>query len=261
MKVSEYLIDNIAPKLINYGTGNDLVGLFNKFGFKDVYSYENGGLPDIGKKNGHRPSKTEYVKNRLKQMSERGDGSLRDLLNIVINKSPEIIESIKALLNDEGYLIEEIDGSYVVQGGVIVKIQPVINEAHFQGIQSRILSALDNAKISIWVVSAWLTNKRLHAKLLEKQAEGLDVRVAIFDDAISAKYGVDITEFKNHYFLKGTKGGTMHHKFCVIDNQIVITGSYNWSNNAEFNNDENITVEYNLEQATKYALEFKRIIK
>ena len=29
MKLSEYTIDNIAPHIINYGTGKDLVNLFN----------------------------------------------------------------------------------------------------------------------------------------------------------------------------------------------------------------------------------------
>jgi len=261
MKVTEYLIDNISPHIIGYGTGNELVKLFNQFGFKDIYSYDNGGLPDIGKKNGQRPSKTEYVKNRLNQISIRNDGSLRELLNVVINKTPDIIDNIQEFLNDEGYVIEQNDGVYNVQGGVIVKVKPVINEAHFQEIQNRILTALDKAKISIWVVSAWLTNETLYAKLLDKQHEGLDVRVAIFDDAINAKYGVDITKFHGHYFLKGTRGGTMHHKFCVIDNQVVITGSYNWSNNAEFRNDENVTVEYNPEQATKYSLEYNRLMK
>ncbi|MBN3583384.1 hypothetical protein JYB64_13380 [Algoriphagus aestuarii] len=34
-----------------------------------------------------------------------------------------------------------------------------------------------------------------------------------------------------------------------MDNQIVITGSYNWSDNVEFKNDENITVENDPKQA------------
>ena len=261
MKVSKYLIENISSHLIGYGSGNDLVKLFNQFGFKDIYSYDNGGLPDIGKKNGQRPSKTEYVKDRLNQLSNRNDDSLREVLNIIINKLPAIINNIQSFLNDEGYIIEENNGEYNIQGGVITKAKPVVNEAYFQEIQNRILKALDNAKISIWVVSAWLTNKTLYTKLLEKQDEGLDVKVAIFDDAINSKYGVDITKFHNHYFLKGTRGGTMHHKFCVIDNQVVITGSYNWSNNAEFRNDENVTVEHNPEQATNYSLEYKRLTK
>ncbi|PZV75492.1 phospholipase D-like protein [Algoriphagus aquaeductus] len=261
MKVTEYFIDNISPHIIGYGKGKDLVKLFNQFGFKDIYSSDKGGLPYIGKKNGQPPSKTEYVKDRLNRLSSKNDGSLRDLLNIVINKMPEIIDNIQGLLNDEGYVIEQNDGTYNIQGGVIMKAKPVINEAHFQEIQNRILTALDKAKISIWVVYAWLTNKTLYAKLLDKQNEGLDVRVAIFDDSINAKYGVDITMFHNHYFLKGTKGGIMHHKFCVIDNQVVITGSYNWSNNAEFRNDENVTVEHNPEQATNYSLEYRRLVK
>lgn len=33
----------------------------------------------------------------------------------------------------------------------------------------------------------------------------------------------------------------MHHKFCIIDQKIVITGSYNWTKQAR-NNEENITV-------------------
>jgi len=51
----------------------------------------------------------------------------------------------------------------------------------------------------------------------------------------------------------------MHDKFCVIDNQIVITGSYNWSNNAEFKNDENVTIENDPDQATRYSEEFRRL--
>ena len=51
----------------------------------------------------------------------------------------------------------------------------------------------------------------------------------------------------------------MHDKFCVIDNQVVITGSYNWTTNAEFKNDENITVQKDPEQATIYTLEYKRL--
>jgi len=140
MKVSKYLIENISSHLIGYGSGNDLVKLFNQFGFKDIYSYDNGGLPDIGKKNGQRPSKTEYVKDRLNQLSNRNDDSLREVLNIIINKLPAIIDNIQGFLNDEGYVIEENNGVYNIQGGVIVKAKPVVNEAHLS-------SALGHLKI------------------------------------------------------------------------------------------------------------------
>ncbi len=42
--------------------------------------------------------------------------------------------------------------------------------------------------------------------------------------------------------IRDTHSGLMHNKFVIIDRKIVITGSYNWSNNATFRNDENIVV-------------------
>jgi phosphatidylserine/phosphatidylglycerophosphate/cardiolipin synthase-like enzyme len=53
----------------------------------------------------------------------------------------------------------------------------------------------------------------------------------------------------------------MHDKFCVIDNQVVVTGSYNWTNNAEFRNDENITIEHDQAQATRFSVEYRRLTK
>lgn len=259
MKISEYSIANISPQIINFGTGNDLVKLFNQFGFKDLYSYDNGGLPDIGKKNGQRPSKTEYVKDRLNQMSMRSDGSLRDCLNIVINKIPEIIQEISKFINEEGYLIEEVNGSFVVQGGIVIKTKPIVNEAHFQDIQNKILAALDGAQVSIRVIMAWFTNEVLFDKLLEKHNQGVDVEISIYDDGVNKKHGVDITKLPHKRIKRGKRGGLMHDKFCVIDNQIVLTGSYNWTDNAEFRNDENITVEHDQTQATKFSVEYRRL--
>lgn len=37
-------------------------------------------------------------------------------------------------------------------------------------------------------------------------------------------------------------GGLFHHKFAIIDNEKVITGSFNWSNNAQDDNWENLNV-------------------
>ena len=37
----------------------------------------------------------------------------------------------------------------------------------------------------------------------------------------------------------------MHHKFCIIDNRIVMTGSFNWTRHAADQNYENITITTN----------------
>jgi phosphatidylserine/phosphatidylglycerophosphate/cardiolipin synthase-like enzyme len=51
----------------------------------------------------------------------------------------------------------------------------------------------------------------------------------------------------------------MHHKVIVIDGEIVITGSYNFSRNAQEYNDENVLVLHNAVVASQFLIEFERI--
>ncbi len=258
MKISPYAIEQLVKYFINGRTGKELVTIFNKYGFRD--KYDDLGLPDIGKKNGQRPSKTQYIEHHLNLMSEKND--LREILTNVFNtleKSDVILGELNGILNPEKYGIIKSNHDYVIQGGIVDNRRPVVNEAHFQDIQNKILAALDLAQVSIRVVMAWFTNETLFNKLLEKAKEGIDVQIAIFDDGINKKHGVEISKLPHFLIKRGQRGGLMHNKFCVVDNQVVITGSYNWSDNAEFRNDENVTVEMDPAQATKYSVEFRRL--
>ena len=51
----------------------------------------------------------------------------------------------------------------------------------------------------------------------------------------------------------------MHHKVFIIDELIVVTGSYNFSRSAEERNDENTLVLHNPEIAALYLDEFNRV--
>ena len=157
--------------------------------------------------------------------------------------------------------MSEVEDRLIIQGGVIDNRQPVVNQAHFNEIQDQILAELDKAEVSIWVVIAWFTNDVLFNKLLEKLKNGVDVRVAMFDDGVNRKHGVDISQLPHTLIKRGQRGGLMHDKFCVIDNQVVITGSYNWTTNAEFRNDENITIEHDPKQATRFSVEYIKLIR
>ena len=63
--------------------------------------------------------------------------------------------------------------------------------------------------------------------------------------------GIDVRLDGNPY--------SMHHKVIIIDNQIVITGSYNFSNSAKTRNDENTLVIHSPEIAALYKEEFNRV--
>ncbi len=265
MNLSHFAIKSIVPFITGdefppYRNGPKLVELFNKYGSRDVY--DGKGLPKLDKANSNRPARKQYVERRLLELS--GKHELRQLLEEVMNGSDnkkEIVSKVNNILNPEKYGITELDGTYSIQGGIIDKSLPARNEAHFKDIENQILSTLNNARVSIRLVMAWFTNETLFKKLLSKHNDGIDVQLAIYDDGINKKHGVNFSELPNTRINRSTKGGIMHDKFCVIDNQIVITGSYNWTNNAEFKNDENITIEKDPEQASRYSEEFRRLTK
>lgn len=63
-----------------------------------------------------------------------------------------------------------------------------------------------------------------------------------------------------HKAVKAERKGIMHYKFCVIDNNVTIHGSYNWPTNAETKNDEEVSVHINdANIASQYTKEFNRI--
>ena len=56
-----------------------------------------------------------------------------------------------------------------------------------------------------------------------------------------------------------SKGDLLHHKFGVVDQKTVITGSHNWSEAANSHNDETLLVIYNPVVAAHYVREFERL--
>ncbi|MHC0066092.1 DUF655 domain-containing protein [Nostoc sp. UIC 10890] len=77
------------------------------------------------------------------------------------------------------------------------------------------------------------------------------------------KYEVDNHPWANPITTVGVpvlpKGDLLHHKFGVIDSTTVITGSHNWSDAANYGNDETIVVIENPIIAAHYVREFARL--
>lgn len=110
-----------------------------------------------------------------------------------------------------------------------------------KNIQNVIQKELFKATQSIRIAVAWFTNNLLFQPLLMKLALGVKVEIIINMDDInySQDNELDFDDFVN-------KGGVLrwndskkllHDKFCVIDDNVVISGSYNWTNKAEYNNE------------------------
>lgn len=77
------------------------------------------------------------------------------------------------------------------------------------------------------------------------------------------KNEIDNRPWKNAIATVGVpqlpKGDLLHHKFGILDQQTVITGSHNWSAVANSGNDETLLVIHNPTVAAHYVREFDRL--
>lgn len=133
----------------------------------------------------------------------------------------------------------------------------------FQNIQKEILHELFHAEKSIKLAVAWFTSDNLFQALLLKQKTGVKVELIINDDDINRNRhdSLDFSLLQNYGGIIHwiPRGRLMHQKFCIIDERTVINGSYNWTNKAEYNN-ENISIyENEIEIVHDFNQEFKRL--
>jgi len=121
-------------------------------------------------------------------------------------------------------------------------------KAHFSDIRKVIIDHLSGDQLEIAAAVAWFTDRDIFEVLCKKARLGVKVSVVLIGDEINQGAGrLNFTKLQNLggqvvFLAPGSATEPiMHHKFCVVDRNTVITGSYNWSQKAR-SNDENITV-------------------
>jgi len=124
------------------------------------------------------------------------------------------------------------------------------------------------AKVIEWIVKA---NYTLHIliysftldsvsdALVDAQNRGIEVKV-VFEKS-------QIQSYSEYWKLKNagvpvrndTNSKSMHHKVMIVDGVVVLTGSFNWSQNGQDNNNENLMIIDGEDVASRYSEEFQNI--
>lgn len=133
-------------------------------------------------------------------------------------------------------------------------------EVVFENIEARILKEIKDAHYSIFVSVAWFTNKKLFDALLEKAKTNCYVSIIIQLDEINSQCGIDYGQIqigRSECLQISKDSELLHDKFCVIDFQKVITGSYNWTYKASHNS-ENILILTDPSVAAQYISRFEQ---
>jgi len=108
-----------------------------------------------------------------------------------------------------------------------------------------------------------ITKTDLAYSIRDSHEAGVDTKVLVKDEASCTESVVDIlrSSLQDKFRVSG-EAGIMHHKYVIVDQSdassdpIILTGSHNWSNSAQFRNDENTLIIHNQDLANQYYQEF-----
>lgn len=133
-----------------------------------------------------------------------------------------------------------------------------------------IVKAANGARESIYFATLTFTRDDLGRIMVDKHNAGVTVRGLMDNNSDQGNEfdylqtgGVDV-------LLKKGFSGLLHHKYMIVDvedtavdaDPTVVTGSHNWSNSAEFSNNENTLVIHSHDVAVQYVQEwYKRYIE
>lgn len=122
-----------------------------------------------------------------------------------------------------------------------------------------ILKEINNAKKSIRFMQFSFTSKPIADAMINKCKQKISCE-GIYDTCQINKYST-YSMLKNSKIslYKDGNQALMHQKVIIIDDKVVITGSYNLSNNAEHNNNENTLIIKSDNIAKTYNSEYERL--
>ncbi len=125
----------------------------------------------------------------------------------------------------------------------------------------QLIERLDLAKESIDIAIYSFTLDEIADSLIRAKERGVSVRVLFDASQASGKYSEDerLTENAVPVKVYDKSSGIMHNKFAVIDSKLVGTGSFNYSQNANKFNDENLIFLDLPSTVQSYKLEFEEL--
>ncbi|MBC7225884.1 MAG: phospholipase [Thermoflexales bacterium] len=127
-------------------------------------------------------------------------------------------------------------------------------------VASHLIPVLSGARQSIRFMAFSFTSQDIADALMERARQGVSVEGVVEGrsaDAAYAQYarlqeaGVPVWKDGNPYLL--------HHKVFIVDGETVVLGSYNFTGNAEKDNDENLLIIHNPEVAQAFLDEYARV--
>lgn len=129
-----------------------------------------------------------------------------------------------------------------------------------RGCTKAIVGQLSKARQSVDIAMYSLTSDEITKEIMRAKNNKVKIRI-ICDKSQRAQRSSQIGFLRDQgVTVRLYEGqGLMHNKFALIDDKVLITGSFNWTKNAEEDNAENLLVIFDKKLIAQYAKEFTHL--
>lgn len=221
-------------------------------------------LVDDGRSNGLMHDKIIIIDGKILFMGSWNmayNDTYRNNNNLLEITDPTLIANYQAKFNE--LFVDKRFGTHAEVGAQIPQfaIQGVEVQNYFSPVDhvmDKLVALINGAQKSIRFMAFTYTDQDLANAMIARFNAGVDVAGVIENRGASQGSLVSLACAKVPVKVDGNKY-TMHHKVIIIDNRIVITGSYNFTVSADTANDDNVIVIYDPSVAQQYLDEFNRV--
>ena len=266
-----FSLDSVRNALIrahNRGVRVRVVMESDSMGRPDPDALVAAGIPILGdRREGLMHNKFMVIDNSevwTGSMNFTDSGTYQDNNNILRIHSTKIAEDYTTEFNEmfEDDKFGPADGSPTPNPRVTIDGVPLdIYFSPDDNVANNLLDLIHNANESIFFSAYSFTSDPLGEAIRARAEDGVAVEGVMDSSQINSNIGTEWDPFRQAGLKirrDGNTPGLLHHKFIIIDEEIVISGSYNFTNSAETRNDENLIVIYDSFLASQYLAEFQR---
>lgn len=136
----------------------------------------------------------------------------------------------------------DIKNTLTAFGSILNSNNNITEIAYFNNIRKELLLELKKATSDIKIAVTWFTDNKLFDELCKLLEKGVNIELIIADHEINNRVnGLNFQKFidlggKLYYY----NIFPMNHKYCIIDNDVLFNGSYNWTYYSEYQSIDNI---------------------
>src|SRR6266496_3909227 len=234
--------------------------------FDAVTTLQNAGIQLVndGRSNGLMHDKILIIDSKVLFMGSWNmsyNDTYRNNNNLLEITDPTLIANYQAKFNE--LFVDKQFGTHAKIGSQTQQLTiggtKVLNYfSPVDDVMDKLVGLVNGAQKSVRFMIFTYTDANLASAMIARYKAGVDVAGVIENRGASQGALVPLACAKVPVKVDGNKY-TMHHKVIIIDNSIVVTGSFNFTKSADTANDDNVIVIYDPSVAQQYLDEFNRV--